>query len=294
MTGRGQARMSHAARIATAIHMIWKYLFMSNSTELATTRFGTRNRATTQATRNQRARESAGREPGDDGEHERDARGSSGRRTRPRRARPGARLAPAQDEPERADVPLASHGPDDERQREDDRRQEQRGIAHEVGRRHAPVVRTYRPTIRYVAGKAKNWNGASSAATSPASRTPSGRRPRHVTTSSTAVTRPGRPRVVARCGQEARSRRSMRSGSTASRPPRCCRTTWSLTRSSGVADRPRRGRRRAGSSRGRHRSTRGSWRWWRPAGPRSGAMRAPRRPGPGRRRTARSSRSRPG
>ena len=55
MTGRGHARMSQAARIATAIHMIWKYLFMSNSTELATTTFGTMNRATTHATRNQRA-----------------------------------------------------------------------------------------------------------------------------------------------------------------------------------------------------------------------------------------------
>ena len=34
MIGFGQRWMSHAARIATGIHMIWKYLFMSNSTEL--------------------------------------------------------------------------------------------------------------------------------------------------------------------------------------------------------------------------------------------------------------------
>ena len=34
--------------------MIWKYLFMSNVTALTTTTLGTMNRATTQATRNQR------------------------------------------------------------------------------------------------------------------------------------------------------------------------------------------------------------------------------------------------
>ena len=36
--------------------MIWKYLFMSNSTALTTTTFGTMNRATIHATRNQRDR----------------------------------------------------------------------------------------------------------------------------------------------------------------------------------------------------------------------------------------------
>ena len=55
--------------------------------------------------------------------------------------------------------------------------------------------------MRYVAGKAKNWIGARSAARIPASRTPSGRRPRQLTTSSTTVTSPGRPRVVARWGR---------------------------------------------------------------------------------------------
>ncbi len=54
MTGRGQRRISQAARIATAIHMIWKYLFMSNSTALTTTTLGTANSATNQATRNAR------------------------------------------------------------------------------------------------------------------------------------------------------------------------------------------------------------------------------------------------
>ena len=71
MAGRGQRRMSQAARIATAIHIIWKYLFMSNSTALTTTTFGTTNRATSQATRNQRARQSARR----DGRDEREANG---------------------------------------------------------------------------------------------------------------------------------------------------------------------------------------------------------------------------
>ena len=53
-TGRGQRAISQAAGIATAIHMIWKYLFMSNSTALTITRFGTRNSATIQAARNAR------------------------------------------------------------------------------------------------------------------------------------------------------------------------------------------------------------------------------------------------
>jgi hypothetical protein len=55
MIGRGQRLTSQAARIATAIHMIWKYLFMSNTTALTTTTLGTTNRATSQATRNPRA-----------------------------------------------------------------------------------------------------------------------------------------------------------------------------------------------------------------------------------------------
>src|SRR6187200_3154029 len=54
ISGRGQRRFRHAARIATSIHMIWKYLFMSNSTALTTTTFGTTYSATIQATRNQR------------------------------------------------------------------------------------------------------------------------------------------------------------------------------------------------------------------------------------------------
>ena len=54
MAIRGQCRMSHAARIATAIHMIWKYLFMSKSTALTRTTLGITNSATIQATRNRR------------------------------------------------------------------------------------------------------------------------------------------------------------------------------------------------------------------------------------------------
>src|SRR5262245_32810790 len=46
--------INQAARIATAIHMTWKYLFMSNATALTSTTFGTMNSVTTQATRNQR------------------------------------------------------------------------------------------------------------------------------------------------------------------------------------------------------------------------------------------------
>ena len=54
MAIRGQCRISQAARIATAIHMIWKYLFMSKSTALTTTTLGMTNSATIQATRNRR------------------------------------------------------------------------------------------------------------------------------------------------------------------------------------------------------------------------------------------------
>ena len=54
MIGLGHRWINQAARIATGIHMIWKYLFMSNATELTTTRLGTRNIATSQVTRNQR------------------------------------------------------------------------------------------------------------------------------------------------------------------------------------------------------------------------------------------------
>src|SRR5687768_11895091 len=50
--GLGQLRIAHAARIATATHMTWKYLFMSKTMAPATNRLGTRNSATTQATRN--------------------------------------------------------------------------------------------------------------------------------------------------------------------------------------------------------------------------------------------------
>ena len=54
IAGAGHRRISQAARMATAIHMIWKYLFMSNSTALTTNRLGTRKSATVQAARNHR------------------------------------------------------------------------------------------------------------------------------------------------------------------------------------------------------------------------------------------------
>ena len=86
--------------------MIWKYLFMSNSTALTTTTFGTMNRATIQATRNQRhgspravnaamtASTNGMPEVGQVEEGDR------------RRAVLEARLAPARHEPERPDVAL--------------------------------------------------------------------------------------------------------------------------------------------------------------------------------------------
>ena len=48
-------RRSQPPRIARATPMTWKYLFMSNSTAPATTRLGTRKKATAQAARNARA-----------------------------------------------------------------------------------------------------------------------------------------------------------------------------------------------------------------------------------------------
>ena len=43
--------MNHAASRATAIHIAWKYLFMSKATSLTCIRFGIANSATAQAPR---------------------------------------------------------------------------------------------------------------------------------------------------------------------------------------------------------------------------------------------------
>ena len=92
---RGQLRMSQPARIATAIHMIWKYLFMSNSTALTTMTFGTMNSATIQATRNQRSGSPRAVNAGDDRQHERDAEVGQVEEGDRRRAVLEPRLAPA-------------------------------------------------------------------------------------------------------------------------------------------------------------------------------------------------------
>ena len=52
MAGIGQRWMNHAARTATAIHIAWKYLFMSKSITLSWTTFGTRKRPMSHAPRN--------------------------------------------------------------------------------------------------------------------------------------------------------------------------------------------------------------------------------------------------
>ena len=131
-----QRASSQPARIATAIHMIWKYLFMSNSTALTTTTFGTMNSATIQATRNQRQGLPAGQERGDDREQHRDA--EVGQVEERDRGRPvvDPRLAPAEHELERPDVALACDGAGDERRGEDDRREEQERVAPD--RPHPP------------------------------------------------------------------------------------------------------------------------------------------------------------
>src|SRR5262245_26170336 len=52
IAGIGQRWMNHAARIPTAIHIAWKYLFMSKSMTLTWTRFGMRKQATSHVPRN--------------------------------------------------------------------------------------------------------------------------------------------------------------------------------------------------------------------------------------------------
>ena len=116
--------------------MIWKYLFMSNSTELATTMFGTMNRATTQLDQEPARGESAGRERGDDRQHERDAQVGQVEEGDRGRAVLGPGLAPAEHESERSDIALAHDRAHDERQGQHDRREEQRRVAQD--RRRAP------------------------------------------------------------------------------------------------------------------------------------------------------------
>src|SRR5439155_14535405 len=48
---RDQSRTNHAARRATATHIIWKYLFMSKTTAVKRATFGMRKRAPTHAAR---------------------------------------------------------------------------------------------------------------------------------------------------------------------------------------------------------------------------------------------------
>ena len=50
----GQRRISQAASTATAIHIAWKYLFMSKPMALTWTTLGTTNRATSQTARKPR------------------------------------------------------------------------------------------------------------------------------------------------------------------------------------------------------------------------------------------------
>ena len=129
ISGFGQRRISQAARIATAIHMIWKYLFMSNSTALTTTTLGTTNSATIQATRNHRFGRARAVKRGHDREDERDPEVGQVEEDDRLRPVPEARLAPAGDELERPDLALEQDRRGDERGRQDDRRQEQHGIA---------------------------------------------------------------------------------------------------------------------------------------------------------------------
>ena len=76
--------------------------------------------------------------------------------------------------------------------------------------------------MRYVAGNAKKWNGASSAArTRRAAPPPAAGRASH--DEQHDRDQPGRPSVVARWGRKPVPS-TTRSGRTASRPPSCCRT----------------------------------------------------------------------
>ena len=197
-----QRASSQPARIATAIHMIWKYLFMSNSTALTTTTFGTMNSATIQATRNQRQGRPRARNAATTARSDRDP--EVGQVEEHDRGRPviEARLAPAEHEPERPDLALEYDGAGDERRGQDDRRQEQERVAQDrphppgAGRqdvqRHDEVGRREGEELER---REERGQDARRAAPRAAGDRGTPRR------SSTTVTSPGSPSVVARCGR---------------------------------------------------------------------------------------------
>ena len=124
-----QRARSQPASIATAIHMIWKYLFMSNSTALTTTTFGNDEQGDHPGHEEPAPRPVARQERRDDREQDGDAQVGRIEEGDGRRPVADARLAPAEDESERPDVVLLRDRADDERCGEDDRCQEQDGVA---------------------------------------------------------------------------------------------------------------------------------------------------------------------
>ena len=204
--GRPARGSASAARIATAIHMIWKYLFMSNSTALTTTTFGTMNRATIQATRNQRAGSPRAVNAGDDRQHERDAQvgqveerdrgrpvaearlAPAERRTGTPRCRPAGRSAPTMNGAAR------TTGARNRTASRPDRPRPPRAGRHDVQRR-----RSGRSPGRRRTGTARGARPGRR----PAGRR-AGRRSRQATTSRTTVDEPGQPERRRPVGQEAR------------------------------------------------------------------------------------------
>ena len=195
------ARISQPARIATAIHMIWKYLFMSNSTALTTTTFGTMNSATIQATRNQRVGMPAGGERRDDRQHERDAevgQVEEGDRRRPV-LEPG--LAPPSTNRNAPTSPWREIASTMNGVGEDDRRQEEHGVAPDRALAPAAGRQDVQPDDEVGRREGEELERRQQRGQDAGQQDPERTAIRQATTSSTTVTSPGSPRVVARWGR---------------------------------------------------------------------------------------------
>ena len=224
IAGRGQRATSHAARIAAAIHIIWKYLFMSKSTSLTRTTFGTRKRATSQAARNPRCgtRSRAAQEQ-QRGDREQDRQAEVGDVEEGDGRRPVGRVVP-RSSPRRTGMrppPPGGRGRQHVRQRHHDRGQEQHGVAED--RPRAPRARRERRTARR-SGRPPGTRGNGTARAAPRASPPAAR-PRAGDPGTRR--RAGRPRP----GPEGRRSSHGAAGTRSPGPRRCGRTASRRTTS---------------------------------------------------------------
>ena len=281
MTGRGQRRMSHAARIATAIHIIWKYLFMSNSTAL--THDDVRDdeqrdepRDEEPARRQPARRSTAATSASANGMPE--VRRVEEERRRAGRRRTAASLQPATNRnaptwpcwktASAMNGTARTSGAEEEHRVAASRRRAPGAGRHDV-QADDQVGRRERVELEWRQERGEEAGQEHAGRPPPEARDDEQDRPRPARAG--RASRPG--------GAGSRSRAPMRSGRTASRPPSCCRT------GTGSRAPRRRGcpparRRPVASSPSRRRGRPGSRRWRRPGGRRSGAGRGPRRRAP--------------